>query len=225
MPPARDRGAAAGRPDRRADPRRRSVLLRALAAYTAAYEPTWGAAKAITHPVPGNRDYRTPGAAGYFDYFNGPGAASGPAGNRDRGLLQLRSRAVASRRAELQLHARRLRGRLRAGALAARRPRGPPDLVHARLHARRALQLRTPGRGDLHGAALQGPVRGRSRRGPRRARQALRAVRPADLGRDAVPRSASGSSWSAPVVTRWARSWRRRRTARCARTRRSGCWS
>ena len=56
-----------------------------LAAYTASYDPTWGALKAITHPVPGNRDYATAGAAGYFDYFNGPGAASGPAGNRDEG--------------------------------------------------------------------------------------------------------------------------------------------
>src|SRR6185503_4851723 len=56
-----------------------------LAAYTAVYDPTWGARKAITHPVPGNRDYSTAGAAGYFDYFNGPGAASGPAGNRTEG--------------------------------------------------------------------------------------------------------------------------------------------
>lgn len=33
------------------------------------YEPTWGRFKAITRPSPGNHDYRTPGAAGYFDYF------------------------------------------------------------------------------------------------------------------------------------------------------------
>ena len=57
----------------------------ALAAYTASYDPTWGQVKAITHPVPGNRDYATAGAAGYFDYFNGAGAATGPAGNRDQG--------------------------------------------------------------------------------------------------------------------------------------------
>jgi hypothetical protein len=35
--------------------------------------------------VPGNLDYRTAGAAGYFDYFNGPGAATGAAGSRDQG--------------------------------------------------------------------------------------------------------------------------------------------
>jgi Calx-beta domain/Glycosyl hydrolase family 99/Calcineurin-like phosphoesterase len=38
------------------------------------YEPTWGRHKAITKPSPGNHDYATAGAAGYFDYF---GAAAG----------------------------------------------------------------------------------------------------------------------------------------------------
>jgi Concanavalin A-like lectin/glucanases superfamily/Calcineurin-like phosphoesterase len=38
------------------------------------YDPTWGRYKAITRPVPGNHDYLTPGASGYFDYF---GAAAG----------------------------------------------------------------------------------------------------------------------------------------------------
>ena len=33
------------------------------------YDPTWGRLKAITHPVPGNKEYGTGGAAGYFDYF------------------------------------------------------------------------------------------------------------------------------------------------------------
>jgi hypothetical protein len=49
------------------------------------YETTWGAFKAITWPVPGNHEYLTQGAAGYFDYFNGPGADSGRAGHRARG--------------------------------------------------------------------------------------------------------------------------------------------
>src|SRR6188474_1486011 len=48
-----------------------------LSAYTASYDPTWGAQKTITHPVPGDRDYATAGADGYFDYFNGVGAATG----------------------------------------------------------------------------------------------------------------------------------------------------
>jgi acid phosphatase type 7 len=33
------------------------------------YDPTWGAFKAKTMPAPGNHDYHTPGAAGYFGYF------------------------------------------------------------------------------------------------------------------------------------------------------------
>jgi len=33
------------------------------------YDPTWGRQRSRTRPVPGNHDYGTPGAAGYFDYF------------------------------------------------------------------------------------------------------------------------------------------------------------
>lgn len=42
--------------------------------FAAFYEPTWGRHKARTRPVPGNHEYRTRGAAGYFGYF---GAAAG----------------------------------------------------------------------------------------------------------------------------------------------------
>ena len=44
------------------------------------YDPTWGRHKAITRPVPGNHEYHTPGAGGYFDYF---GTA---AGDPDKGF-------------------------------------------------------------------------------------------------------------------------------------------
>ena len=33
------------------------------------YAPAWGAFKTRTYPAPGNHEYGTPGAAGYFDYF------------------------------------------------------------------------------------------------------------------------------------------------------------
>ena len=33
------------------------------------YDPTWGRFRDITHPAPGNHDYHTPDAAGYFRYF------------------------------------------------------------------------------------------------------------------------------------------------------------
>lgn len=49
------------------------------------YEPAFGEFKSITYPVPGNHEYFTPGAVGYFDYFNGAGADSGRAGRRGRG--------------------------------------------------------------------------------------------------------------------------------------------
>jgi hypothetical protein len=56
-----------------------------LSAYQASYDPTWGIAKSITHPVPGTREYSASPATGYFDYFNGPGADSGAAGLRGPG--------------------------------------------------------------------------------------------------------------------------------------------
>jgi hypothetical protein len=43
--------------------------------YARAYDPAWGQFRPITHPSPGNHDYRVEGAAGYFGYF---GAAAGP---------------------------------------------------------------------------------------------------------------------------------------------------
>jgi hypothetical protein len=46
------------------------------AQFTDCYEPTWGRHKARTKPVPGNHEYLTAGAAGYFTYF---GDAASPA--------------------------------------------------------------------------------------------------------------------------------------------------
>lgn len=39
--------------------------------YADKYDPTWGRFKDITRPVPGNHEYHTEGAGGYFDYFAG----------------------------------------------------------------------------------------------------------------------------------------------------------
>jgi len=49
-----------------------------LAEFMGSYDPTWGQFKGITRPVPGNHDYHTEGAQGYFDYFGD--AASPPEG-------------------------------------------------------------------------------------------------------------------------------------------------
>jgi hypothetical protein len=45
--------------------------------YADCYDPTWGAFKDRTNPVPGNHEYQTANAAGYFGYF---GAAAGTPG-------------------------------------------------------------------------------------------------------------------------------------------------
>ena len=47
----------------------------ALAAYQASYAPSWGRLDGVAHPVPGNHEYKTRKAAGYFGYFQ---AAAGP---------------------------------------------------------------------------------------------------------------------------------------------------
>jgi len=41
--------------------------------FAACYDPTWGRHKSRTKPAPGNHDYLTPSASGYFGYF-GPAA-------------------------------------------------------------------------------------------------------------------------------------------------------
>ncbi|MEO7455626.1 MAG: PKD domain-containing protein [Gemmatimonadaceae bacterium] len=56
-----------------------------LAEFNSFYGPTWGAYKSITRPAVGNHEYQTANASGYFDYFNGVGVQSGPAGDRGKG--------------------------------------------------------------------------------------------------------------------------------------------
>jgi acid phosphatase type 7 len=56
-----------------------------LSGFTNSYDPSWGRVKPITFPVAGNHEYKTSGAKGYFDYFNGIGSFSGRAGDRDKG--------------------------------------------------------------------------------------------------------------------------------------------
>jgi hypothetical protein len=47
------------------------------AEFNECYDPTWGRHKARTRPAPGNHDYNTTGASGYFNYF---GSAAGEPG-------------------------------------------------------------------------------------------------------------------------------------------------
>ena len=48
-----------------------------LEEYQTCYERTWGRHRWRTRPVPGNHEYATPNASGYFEYF---GDLAGPAG-------------------------------------------------------------------------------------------------------------------------------------------------
>jgi hypothetical protein len=57
----------------------------ALSDYLGRYDLSWGSYKSNTAPVPGNHEYQTTTASGYFDYFNGVGVQTGPAGSRDEG--------------------------------------------------------------------------------------------------------------------------------------------
>jgi hypothetical protein len=50
----------------------------ALLDFQGSFDPIWGTLKIRTRPAPGNHDYGTPGAGGYFDYF---GAAAGERGH------------------------------------------------------------------------------------------------------------------------------------------------
>ena len=56
-----------------------------LANFQQAFDPSWGRVKPLLRPVPGNHEYDTANAAGYYDYFNGVGKQTGPAGDRSAG--------------------------------------------------------------------------------------------------------------------------------------------
>jgi hypothetical protein len=47
------------------------------AQYNNCYDPTWGRVFSRTRPVPGNHDYHTSGASGYFGYFGSPAGSPG----------------------------------------------------------------------------------------------------------------------------------------------------
>jgi hypothetical protein len=69
--------------------------------FSSCYDPTWGRHKSRTYPSPGNHDYNTSGAAGYFGYF---GAAAGPSG-RGYYSLDLGSWHIISLNSEVSMSA------------------------------------------------------------------------------------------------------------------------
>ena len=120
-----------------------------LSDFTASFDPTWGRLKPIIHPAVGNHEYATAGARGYFDYFNGPGRQSGPAGERDKGYYSFDIggwHLIA-----LNSECDRIARGTAANGCAAGSPQesslradlaAHPQLVHARVLAQPAVQLR-----------------------------------------------------------------------------------
>jgi Calcineurin-like phosphoesterase/WD40-like Beta Propeller Repeat len=54
-------------------------------AFALSFTQSWGRVKSLIRPAVGNHEAKDPGAAGYYDYFNGPGVLDGPAGRRGEG--------------------------------------------------------------------------------------------------------------------------------------------
>ena len=123
-----------------------------LSSFNKSYDPTWGRVKPITFPSAGNHEYKTAGAQGYFDYFNGAAYSTGRAGDRDKGYYSFDVGTWHLIALELRhrMRTRGVRQGLAAGAVAAGGPGGEPRRVHARVLARPALQLRSLGQRHVH---------------------------------------------------------------------------
>ena len=192
-------------------------------AYNASYQPGWGLPKAITHPGAGQpRLLDGRARRGTSTTSTARGAAAGPAGNRDQGYYSFDLGAWHLVALNSNCDAGRVRSGIRAGALAARGPRRPPHVLHACLHARRALQLRARPAERSPWARSTGPST--------RAASTSRWPATHATTSGSRPRPASGEPGvrHPPVRGRHRRplardaSERRRSTARCARTRPSG---
>ncbi|MFI5642168.1 RICIN domain-containing protein [Streptomyces goshikiensis] len=57
-----------------------------LSEFNGAYDKNWGKFNSIVHPAPGNHEYKTSGAKGYFDYYQGKGVKTG---DRDKGYYSV----------------------------------------------------------------------------------------------------------------------------------------
>ncbi|MFJ6784163.1 RICIN domain-containing protein [Streptomyces yangpuensis] len=57
-----------------------------LSEFNGSYDKNWGRFNSIVHPSPGNHEYKTSGAKGYFDYYQGKGVKTG---DRDKGYYSV----------------------------------------------------------------------------------------------------------------------------------------
>ena len=146
------------------------------------YGPTWGRHLARTRPSPGNHEYQTAGASGYYGYF---GAAAGDPTkgyySYDVGawhVVVLNSNCAVVSGCQAGCAQEQW---LRAG------PSCPSGQLHARLLAPPTVQHRVPRGPGIHGTDVGGPVRSRRRARPERPRAHLSAIRTADAGRGGRP--------------------------------------
>ena len=147
---------------------------------------------------------------GYFDYFNGVGDQTGPAGDRTLAATTATTSATGTSSSSTasatprSVEFERLRRGFAAGAVAARRPRGQPDEQHHRDVAQAAVQLEQRRRRRTRTCSRCGRrCTTTARTSPRRSLAQLRAAG-AD-GRDRrspTTTSASGRSSSAPAAVR-----------------------
>ncbi len=123
------------------------------------YAPTWGRHLARTHPAPGNHDYGTRNAAGYFEYF---GERAGPPG-RGYYSFDLGTWHIISLNSAIPVGPRSPQGRWLATDLQAH----SGDCMLAYFHIP-GFQLRSARQQSRHDGALA-PARG-GRRGYRAER-------------------------------------------------------
>ena len=109
---------------------------RQLAAFRASYDLSWGRFKDITYPVPGNHEYDTPDAEGYYKYFGDR------AGDPERGYdsFDLGEWHIVALNSNCEEGGRLRRG-VGAVPLARVRRGGSPVGLPSRLLAPPALQL------------------------------------------------------------------------------------
>ncbi len=144
-----------------------------------AYDVTWGLLRTISHPVPGNHEYESKGAAGYYQYY---GVAAGPAG-AGYYSYNIGSWHMVALNANCTFV-----GGCGAGSpeerWLGRRPGDEHPALHPGLLAPAALLLRRARERAGLRRVLARSVRRTRRDHPQRARSRLRAVRAADTRRD-----------------------------------------
>lgn len=137
--------------------------------FSSYYAPTWGRHKSRTRPSPGNHDYNTSGATGYYNYF---GTQAGPSG-RGYYSYDLGNWHVVSLNSNISMSAGSAQEQWLRSDLARQH-----QAVHAGVLAPSALHVELQPRAvDVDAPALPGAVRQQRRRRGLGSQPRVRAVR------------------------------------------------